>query len=42
MKRVLLITGPPGVGKTTVLMKTIDILKGKGFKVGGMLGPRGP
>ena len=37
MKRVLLITGPPGVGKTTVLMKTIDILKGKGFKVGGML-----
>jgi nucleoside-triphosphatase len=37
MKRILLITGPPGVGKTTVLTKTIEILKGKGFSVGGML-----
>jgi nucleoside-triphosphatase len=37
MKRVLLITGPPGVGKTTVLTRTVDTLKGKGFRVGGML-----
>lgn len=37
MKHVLLITGPPGIGKTTVLSKTLDIVKGKGFRVGGML-----
>jgi nucleoside-triphosphatase len=34
---VLLITGGPGVGKTTVLMKTVTILREKGYKVGGML-----
>jgi nucleoside-triphosphatase len=33
----LLITGSPGVGKTTVLLKTTDMLKAKGFTVGGML-----
>jgi nucleoside-triphosphatase len=37
MKRVLLITGVPGVGKTTVLTKTVGILREKGFTVGGML-----
>jgi nucleoside-triphosphatase len=37
VKRVLLITGAPGVGKTTVLTKAISILREKGFKVGGML-----
>ena len=36
-KRVLLITGNPGVGKTTVLLKTADMLKTRGFTVGGML-----
>lgn len=36
-KRVLLITGNPGVGKTTVLTKTNDILKEKGYIVGGMI-----
>ena len=36
-KRVLLLTGTPGVGKTTVLMKAIDALKEKGICVGGML-----
>lgn len=35
--RVLLITGGPGVGKTSVLLKTIDMLKAKGFTVGGIL-----
>ena len=37
MKRVLLITGSPGVGKTTVLMKTVGILQEKGIQVGGMI-----
>jgi nucleoside-triphosphatase len=36
-KRVLLLTGNPGVGKTTVLMKTVNALKERGFCVGGMV-----
>jgi nucleoside-triphosphatase len=36
-KRVLLLTGSPGVGKTTVLTKAVSALKGKGYSVGGML-----
>jgi len=27
----------PGVGKTTVLLRTVEALKAKGYKVGGML-----
>lgn len=37
MKRLLLITGNPGVGKTTVLLKTIEALKAKGYSIGGMI-----
>jgi nucleoside-triphosphatase len=33
----LLITGSPGVGKTTLLMKIVRIVKGKGYSVGGMI-----
>ena len=36
-KRVLLLTGNPGVGKTTVLIKTVDSLKAEGISVGGMI-----
>ena len=36
-KRVLLLIGNPGVGKTTVLMKTVNALKESGYKVGGMI-----
>jgi nucleoside-triphosphatase len=36
-KRVLLLTGNPGVGKTTVLSKTVNALKEKGYCVGGMI-----
>jgi nucleoside-triphosphatase len=36
-KRILLLTGNPGVGKTTVLTKTVDALKDSGVSVGGML-----
>jgi nucleoside-triphosphatase len=37
LKRVLLLTGNPGVGKTTVLMKTVNALKEAGYCVGGMI-----
>jgi nucleoside-triphosphatase len=33
----LLLTGSPGVGKTTVLMRTVEALKGKAYSVGGMV-----
>lgn len=36
-KRVLLLTGIPGVGKTTVLTKAIAALREKAICVGGML-----
>jgi len=36
-KRVILLTGNPGVGKTTVLTKTVNALKQKGYYVGGMI-----
>ncbi|MCW4017317.1 MAG: NTPase [Candidatus Bathyarchaeota archaeon] len=35
-KRVLILTGIPGVGKTTVLAKTVSSLRGRGVSVGGM------
>ena len=37
MKRLVFITGLPGVGKTTVLLKAAEALRGSGYKVGGML-----
>ncbi len=37
LKRVLLLTGNPEVGKTTVLTKTVNALKAEGYTVGGML-----
>jgi nucleoside-triphosphatase len=36
-KRVLLLTGAPGIGKTTVLIKTVEALKERGISVGGMV-----
>jgi nucleoside-triphosphatase len=37
MTRVLVLTGAPGVGKTTLLTKIVDALKAKGISVGGMI-----
>jgi nucleoside-triphosphatase len=37
LKHVLLLTGSPGIGKTTVLAKAVAILREKGFSVGGMI-----
>ncbi|MDI6690568.1 MAG: NTPase [Candidatus Bathyarchaeota archaeon] len=36
-KRVLLLTGSPGIGKTSVLLKTVEALKAKDYSVGGMI-----
>ena len=36
-KRVFILTGAPGVGKTTVLLKTGEVLKANGVSVGGMV-----
>jgi nucleoside-triphosphatase len=36
-KRILLLTGSPGIGKTTVLTKVAEILREKGYVVGGMI-----
>lgn len=35
-KRVLVLTGSPGVGKTTVLARAVSALRGQGVSVGGM------
>ncbi len=35
----VIITGRPGVGKTTVFMRTIDCLRRVGIKVGGIICP---
>ncbi len=37
MKRVFFVTGRPGVGKTTVLLRIVENLKAKNYIVGGML-----
>ncbi|HVP16497.1 MAG TPA: NTPase [candidate division Zixibacteria bacterium] len=36
-KRVFLLTGSPGVGKTTVILRIVESLKAKGYNVGGMV-----
>ena len=36
-KHILLLTGSPGVGKTTVLLKAVQTLKATGYSVGGMI-----
>jgi len=37
MKRLIFLTGRPGVGKTTVLLRAVDELKARGVRVGGMV-----
>jgi len=37
LKHLLLITGAPGIGKTTVLLRAAEALKNMGFRVGGMI-----
>jgi len=37
LKRLILITGQPSVGKTTILLRTASALKSKRCKIGGMI-----
>ncbi len=37
MRRLIFLTGRPGIGKTSVLLRAVDILKAKGYKIGGMV-----
>jgi len=37
VKRVLFVTGRPGIGKTTVLLNAVEGLRAKGYSVGGMV-----
>ncbi len=37
MNRPVLVTGRPGIGKSTVIMKTIDLLRRQGLVAGGMV-----
>lgn len=35
MRRVVLLTGPPGVGKTTVVVRAVELLRDEGVPVAG-------
>ena len=37
MTRIVFITGQPGIGKTSVLLNAIELLKKRGYTVGGMI-----
>jgi len=37
LSRLIFLTGRPGVGKTSVLLQAIELLKAKGFRTGGMI-----
>jgi len=37
LKRIILLTGPSGIGKTSVFRRTVKELKERGYNVGGMV-----
>ncbi len=37
MKRLVFVTGRPGIGKTSVLLRAVDALRERGYMVGGMI-----
>jgi len=36
LKRIILVTGPPGIGKTSTLRRTVKELQNRQYKIGGM------
>ena len=37
LKRLIFVTGPPGIGKTSVLLRSANGLKNRRYKIGGMI-----
>ena len=37
LKQHLLLTGLPGAGKTSVLLRALDVLRARGYEIGGMI-----
>ncbi|GAH12043.1 unnamed protein product, partial [marine sediment metagenome] len=37
LKPLILVTGPPGIGKTSILRRTVKELKNRKYAVGGMI-----
>jgi nucleoside-triphosphatase len=37
LKRLIFVTGPPGIGKTSVLLRSVNGLKSRGHEIGGMI-----
>ena len=36
LKRIILVSGPPGIGKTSILRRTVKELKNRNYTIGGM------
>jgi nucleoside-triphosphatase len=36
LKRIIIVTGPPGIGKTSILRRTVKELKNRNYTIGGM------
>lgn len=37
LKRLIFVTGQPGIGKTSVLLRSVNGLKNRGYEIGGMI-----
>ena len=37
LKRLIFVTGRPGIGKTSVLLRSVNGLKNRGYEIGGMI-----
>jgi len=37
LKQLIFVTGRPGIGKTSVLLRAVDDLKNRGYRIGGMI-----